>query len=109
MRLVWILAALWALTVLPVAAQTRPIPDRAELGRMQIGVFPEATLDGKPVRLGPGARIYNENSAIVMPATVQGVRQVAFVRGPMGEIVEVWLLNAEQARRLAEAIQARKR
>ncbi|HVL59147.1 MAG TPA: hypothetical protein VM491_21835 [Burkholderiaceae bacterium] len=110
-------SARWAIAVavaiaaaLPAAAFARPVPaDRAEVGRLQIGVFPEATLDGRPVRLGAGARIYNEHSAIVMPASVQGERHVAYLRGAMGEIVEVWLISAEQARKLAAAIEERKR
>jgi len=92
------------------AQPARPLPDDAEVGRLQIGVFPEATLDGRPVRLGPGTRIRDEQNMIRAPSTIPGQRPVAFVRGAMNEINQVWLLSesefSERSRRIAEARRA---
>jgi len=93
----------------PAAGPGRPIPDNAEVGRLAIGVFPEATLDGKPVRLGPGARIYDEQNLIRPPSTVAGERRVAFVRGTLGELTQVWLVTDAEYKAIAERIAAARR
>jgi hypothetical protein len=88
---------------------SRTLPDSVELGRLRLGVFPEATLDGRPVRLGPGTRIRDEHNIVRPPSTVTGDRRVAFRRGAMGEIVEVWLLTDDEHRALAARIAAARR
>jgi hypothetical protein len=71
--------------------------------------IPEATLDGKPVRLGPGARIRDESNTIRPPSTVEGERRVAYQRGLMGEIVQVWLLTDDEWRTISARIAAARR
>jgi hypothetical protein len=87
-------------------AQSRPIPEQARTGILVLGVFPEARLDGKPVRLGAGARVYDQRNLIVTPASIKDARhRVAFVTGPQNEIVTAWILtNAE-----IDALRARQR
>jgi len=78
----------------PAQAQVRAIPATAKLATLKLGIFPEAELDGKPVRLGPGARIYNQNNTIVIPASLKGTSLViAYTTGSIGEIVNVWILK----------------
>ena len=89
-----------------LAQVVRAIPESAELGRMAIGVFPEATLDGRPIRLGAGARIRDEHNVIRPPSTVAGERRVAYRRGTMGEINEVWLLTDTEYRSIVAARRA---
>jgi hypothetical protein len=113
-RLVGACLALHALAVVPARAQpgpalSRAIPDGVELGRLRIGVFPEATLDGRPVRLGPGARIRDESNTIRPPSTVDGERRVAYQRGAMGELVQVWLVTDAEWRELSARIAAARR
>jgi hypothetical protein len=91
------------------AQMQRPIPATAEIGRLRIGVFPEAVLDGRPVLLGPGTRIYDEQNMIRPPAGVDGERKVAFVRGTQGELVQVWLLNDAEFRAIGDRIAAARR
>jgi hypothetical protein len=102
-----------AATLLPpraaLAQMQRPIPANAEIGRLRIGVFPEATLDGRPVRLGPGTRIYDEQNMIRPPAGIDGERKVAFVRGTQGEPIQVWLLNDAEFRAIGDRIAAARR
>jgi len=92
------------------AQAARTLPETVEVGRLQIGVFPQATLDGQPVQLGAGARIRDEQNLIRPPSTIAGPRPVAFVRGAMNEITQVWLLSdaefGEVSRRIAEARRA---
>jgi len=87
----------------------RPIPEDAELGRLEIVVFPQALLDGRPVMLGPGTRIFDEQNMIRPPSTVQGVQRVAFARGTMGEITRVWLVTDAEHREIAARITAARR
>lgn len=106
-------AAAFALLVVPRARAQgpgqRPIPEDAEVGRLEILVFPQAMLDGRPVMLGPGTRIFDEQNMIRPPSTVQGVHRVAFARGTMGEITRVWLVTDAEFREIAARIAAARR
>jgi hypothetical protein len=108
-------AAGLALAVLAIAApvvrgQTaRTFPDGAEAGRLRMGVFPLATIDGRELRLGPGTRIYDENTMIRPPAMVDGERKIAYVRGQLGEVVQIWLLSDVEFRDLGARIAAARR
>jgi hypothetical protein len=104
-----LLAATLASGAAALAQSTRPIPASAEVGRLQIGVFPEATLDGRAVRLGPGTRIYDANNMISPPGGIVGERKVAFVRGTIGEVNQVWLLNDAEFREISNRIAAARR
>ena len=78
----------------PAHAQIRPIPAEAKLATLKLGVFPDAELNGKAVKLGPGARIYNQDNIIVVPSTLLGVTTVvAYVTGSLGEVVSLWILK----------------
>lgn len=96
-----VLSLLVALAAAPVHAQTRPIPDGARLATLKLGVFPDAELDGRPIKLGPGARIFNRDNMLVIPASLKGVTSVvAYVTGSLGEVVTVWVLNDAEAKQL---------
>ena len=87
----------------------RTLPEGAEAGRLRISVFPVASLDGREVLLGPGTRIYDENNMIRPPAMVDGERKVAYVRGQLGEVVQVWLLSDAEFRELSRRNAAARR
>ncbi len=87
-------------------SSSRGIPDAAKPGTLRIGNFPQATLDGANVTLGPGFRLYDRLNRIVVPASVSGTTMVvAYVRGAIGEVVQAWQLNdtelAERQRLIA--------
>jgi hypothetical protein len=110
MRTLLAMTILLAAAQLPAAAQVRAIPEDALLGRLSMGVFPDALLDGKAVRLGPGARIYDESNIIVMPGGISGEKRVAYLRGTMGEVVQVWILTPAEQKAVSERIaEARRR
>ncbi len=96
-RLLVVIATLIA-TMGPVRAQERVFPDAARLGWLQVGVFPEATLDGKAIRLSPGARILDESNLVVTPGSVSGRRRVLYLVDGTGELLTVWLLTADEIR-----------
>jgi hypothetical protein len=85
----------------PARAQIRPIPDHARLATLKLGVFPDAELNGKSVKLGPGARIYNQDNMIVIPSSIKGITNVvAYVNGSLGEVVSVWILKEREVRQI---------
>jgi hypothetical protein len=112
-RLLCAALAIATLAGAPALAQQMPlqraIPDGVELGRLRIGVFPEATIDGKPVLLGPGTRIRDESNTIRPPSTVDGERRIAYQRGSLGEVVQVWLVTDEEWRTISARIAAARR
>ncbi|MCZ2413577.1 MAG: hypothetical protein LC136_04870 [Burkholderiales bacterium] len=82
---------------LPAPAQgTRSFPEAARPGRFAMRIFPEATLDGEPVRLGAGARIFDQRNMIVMPASLSGSFDALVERDPAGNVSRVWLLTPEE-------------
>ncbi len=66
-------------------------------------------MNGQPVVLGAGARIYDEQNLIRTPASLSGDYRVAFVRGNLGEILQIWMLSDAEYRVVAERAAAARR
>lgn len=101
----WIkpLLAATALSVAGFAAAqtlTREAPRDVVPGRLAITLPPEATLDGQPARLSPGARIRDTRNMLVLSGQLAGKETpVVYRRDALGLVHEVWLLTeAEYAR-----------
>ncbi|AVO49896.1 hypothetical protein C6568_12015 [Melaminivora suipulveris] len=76
-------------------AGQRNFPASAERGKLVLFDRNQAELDGRPVRLAPGLRIFNERNALVFahtlaqrPLTVNYVREAS-----TGFVHTVWLLT----------------
>jgi hypothetical protein len=94
----------------PASAQVdRIIPPEAVPGLFKPAIFPDAFMNGQAVRLGAGVRIYDEQNMIRMPASLSGDYRVAFVRGNMGEILQIWMLTEAEYRIVAERAAAARR
>jgi hypothetical protein len=80
----------------------RPFPPDAMRGTLVVVAPPVIQLNGKAERLSPGARIRGMNNMLVMSGSVIGQSLlVNFVRNPMGEVHDVWVLTeAEAAQKL---------
>lgn len=75
-----------------LAQALRSIPASAVPGKLEPKAFPEALLDGRPVRLSAGARIHDRDNRIVLPASLAGARlKVLYARDFNGQIDRVWL------------------
>lgn len=84
----------------PAAAQAlqRNFPPTALRGMLQVTQSPEVLLNGSPDRLSPGARLKDTFNRLVMPASLSGQTYlVNYVRNPLGQIHEVWLLTPQEA------------
>ncbi len=96
-----VLAATTALVLaLPAAAQVqRNFPANALRGEALFGTPPELSINGRPTRLGPGARIRGENNMLQMSGSLVTVKAVVhYTREPTsGLVLDVWLLTPEES------------
>ena len=112
-----VLAALLMAPALPAAAQTegsdgslsvRQFPRAALRGVLVVKAPPEVSLNGRPDRLSAGARIRNLNNNFVVPGALIGQELlVNYTRDSMGQMYEVWMLTAEEAREKRAGLPAR--
>ena len=105
---------LWA--ALPAAAQvqpglglSRPFPDAALRGTLSFTTTSSALLNGKPIRVAPGMRLFSPQNSLVMAHTVLGktfkVNYVTEVS--TGMLHAAWILTegeAAQPRKGSDAI-----
>ena len=97
------LAGLVFLPLSNAAAQgfVREAPKDVVRGRMTVTAPPEVTLDGKPDRLSPGARIRGTNNLLLLSGTVVGQDlPVVYRRDAAGLVHEVWVLTPEEYAKL---------
>ncbi len=96
---------LWVATLMlaapPASAQTsRPFPANALRGELVITQPPDALLNGRPVRLSPGARIRGSNNMLQMSGALVGQPLlVHYTFEPSGGVHDVWVLTADEAAR----------
>jgi hypothetical protein len=101
-----LLTAVTCLASAPVSAQTpdfkpavRQFPAAALRGEMVVQAPPVISMDGKPDRLSPGARIRDANNMLVLSgALVEQPVLVNYLRENTGQVHQVWILNSEEIR-----------
>jgi hypothetical protein len=67
-------------------------PDGSMIGTMSTGQLPLVTIDGKQMRLAPGARIVGANNTSVTPNQVAPNSRVRYRVDANGQVSQVWLL-----------------
>lgn len=100
LTLTFLMPAAWA----PAAAQgiVREAPKDVLLGKLAVLNPPEITMDGKPDRLSPGARIRDLNNLQVLSASLSGQTvPVVYRRDSLGLVHEAWILSADEYARLS--------
>ncbi|MBC7415038.1 MAG: hypothetical protein H7327_08910 [Herminiimonas sp.] len=82
----------------PALALERPFPPHAKRGTMRPDLFPSVIIDGKPRILTAGARIWNAENTIEMPASLP-VRNVVvnYTEDDAAYIDRIWILSADEA------------
>ncbi len=76
----------------------RNFPAKALRGTMVVQRPPIITMDGRQVRLSPGARIFGTSNTIVLSGTLVGKElTVNYLPDGMGQIHQVWLLTEAEA------------
>jgi hypothetical protein len=87
-----------AIAALPALAGDRPFPQNARRGTMTPANYPEIVIDGQSRQLAPGARIWNTDNLIEMPAALRGSDlAVNYTEDPQGAVDRVWILSPEEA------------
>jgi hypothetical protein len=77
----------------------RKFPEKALRGKMKVVQAPEILIDGKPERLSPGSRIRDTQQRLVMSGSITNQELIVnFVRNPLGEVHEVWILTELEAK-----------
>lgn len=86
-------------TAPPAAAQVqRTFPQNALRGALVVGEPPEITLNGRPARLAPGARIRNEANMLQMSGSLTGARLLVHYTLDSYDLVkDVWILTPAEA------------
>ena len=80
----------------------REAPKDVVRGRLVVTAPPQVTLDGKPDRLSPGARIRGLNNLLLMSGSVIGQDlPVVYRRDPAGLIHEAWVLTPAEYDKLS--------
>jgi hypothetical protein len=86
-------------TTLSAFAADRPFPAHAKRGTMTPAPYPQIVIEGKMRQLSAGARIWNDDNLIQMPASLRGSDLVVnYTENDQGDIDRVWILTAEEAR-----------
>ncbi|MFI5444640.1 hypothetical protein [Polaromonas sp. UC242_47] len=111
------LLAVLLTAALPAAAQSsdsdgslsvRQFPKSARRGLLVVTAPPEISLNGKPDKLSPGARIRNLNNTHTMSGSLVGQELlVNYTRDSAGLVSEVWVLSAEEAKEKREGLATR--
>jgi hypothetical protein len=99
-----VLAGLFFLPLPDASAQgiVREAPKDVVRGRLLVTQPPEVTLDGKPDRLSPGARIRSVNNMLLLSGGLVGQDlPVVYRRDSAGLVHEVWILTPEENEKLA--------
>lgn len=85
----------------PAWAQAqRNFPAHALRGEMLVLQPPAVSIDGKPARLAPGARIRDENNMLAMSGALAERRLVVhYTLEPNGMLLDVWVLTPQELAR----------
>ena len=75
----------------------RPFPANALRGAIAFGQPPEIGLNGRPMRLAPGARIRDQNNMLAMSGPLIGEKlTVHYTIDIDGNVRDVWILTADE-------------
>ena len=94
------------LASLPVAAQalpglgiSRPFPDAAKRGTLTFTTTAQAQLNGKPIRVAPGMRLFSPQNTLLMTHSVLGKTfKVNYVlEASTGMLHAAWILTEGEA------------
>jgi hypothetical protein len=75
----------------------RNFPRDARFGKLTAFTYPYASIGGKALRMSPGAKIYNEQNLIIMPAAMRQQAKVLYRLDNAGSLSAIWLLTEHEA------------
>jgi hypothetical protein len=99
----WATTAVLLLLASPALGQLRTIPEEARRGQMRHLQDMVVEIDGKPVRLSPGAQIRDPDNRLVLPVSLPGNSDVKYVVDESGMVHRVWILTAQEKAHTGQA------
>lgn len=97
----FLISCVLATAALHAHAFERPFPESAKRGVMTPDNYPRVVIDDKPRLLSAGARIWNQDNLIEMPASIRGEDiPVLYTEDNLGEINRIWMLTPDEVKRL---------
>ena len=104
-RWAWILALTTAVATTSYAQLTRKLPDNGKLGELvgQQHLYPQVQINGKVLRLAPGARIFDENNRTLLHVYLPQHAYVLFVEDMNGDLSRVYILRPDELEQLKRA------
>jgi hypothetical protein len=93
------LAVLAAVFAAHVGAQFRTIPEKALRGEFTHVTESIVTIDGKTMKLAPGAQIRSQKNLIVVPSEVPRGALVEYTLDRDAQLDRVWILTPAEAAR----------
>ncbi|SNT15030.1 hypothetical protein SAMN06265795_11559 [Noviherbaspirillum humi] len=98
-RFLIMLACLLTSPMASADTDQRPFPANTKRGLMTPAPYPEIQINSDRRQLAPGARIWNQDNLIEMPASLRGSDlPVRYTEDSHGEIDRVWILTPDEAR-----------
>jgi hypothetical protein len=82
-------------TLLAACGSNPPAADGSLIGTMTAQQLPIVTIDGKDLRLAPGARIVGANNTSITPNMVPPASRVRYKLDSTGQVSQVWVLPAD--------------
>jgi len=81
------------------AQQQRPVqlPPDARYGELKAFAYPRAQIGKETLHFSPGAKIFNTQNLIIMPATMPATAQVLYKLDMQGQVAQLWLLTPQEA------------
>src|SRR5262245_23353491 len=88
------------LALAPMAALAeRHFPEQAKRGEMKAFQYPYIKIGDRKLHVSPSSRIFNEQNMIIMPVAVpRRNAPVMFTIDMNGDLGDIWLLSAEEAK-----------
>lgn len=100
LRCVSFLLIMLTLAMSAFAQVQRNFPATALRGEMRVLQPPSITIDGKPARLAPGARIRDQNNMLAMSGgLVDRALVVHYTLESNGMLLDVWVLTPQEMAR----------
>lgn len=78
------------------AIAERALPDSAKHGQLTAAQYPNVTIGGKRYHLAPGAKVYDKDNRIILPAMYPSRAPIAYQEDLNGDIVKIWLLTVDE-------------
>ena len=80
-------------------AQFRTIPADAKRGEIRSLGQMDVAINGKPMRLAPGAQVRDASNMIVLPTTLPAGAKVKYLLDPQNLVYRVWILSPQEIAR----------